>query len=271
MKNGLMALALLGSMTAASAYAMPLESRVPGGVAIVPLNTHAAQAPKVSYDNIPVMVTKSEDGKNWQAILGIPLTATADKPLTLRVNQQNLQVPIQDKSYEAQYITLKNKRQVNPNPEDLKRWDRESAEMKAAFLVWSEPKQPVLNFDWPVKGRLSSPFGLKRYFNNEPRKPHSGIDIAVPAGTPIHAPAAGRVVATGNYFFNGNTVILDHGYGLTTMYCHMSKISVHKGDWVKSGTQIGLVGSTGRATGPHLHWSVSLNNARVDPSLFLEH
>ncbi len=165
---------------------------------------------------------------------------------------------------------MTNKRHVNPNQQDLARYKREKAEMVAAFKTWSTPQISSLNFELPAKGRFSSPFGLKRFFNDQPRNPHSGLDIAGGQGGAISAPAPGKVVAVGEYFFNGNTVIVDHGYGLTTMYCHMSKIDVKIGDELNTGDSIGAIGKTGRVTGPHLHWSVSLNNTRVDPLLFVE-
>ncbi|WP_019683202.1 M23 family metallopeptidase, partial [Pseudomonas aeruginosa] len=126
-----------------------------------------------------------------------------------------------------------------------------------------------LMLDKPVDGPLSSPFGLRRFFNGEERNPHSGLDFAVPAGTPIKAPAAGKVILIGDYFFNGKTVFVDHGQGFISMFCHLSKIDVKLGQQVPRGGVLGKVGATGRATGPHMHWNVSLNDARVDPAIFI--
>jgi murein DD-endopeptidase MepM/ murein hydrolase activator NlpD len=169
----------------------------------------------------------------------------------------------------VQRLTIENKRKVNPYKEDIDRIIRERNEMNKAFKSFENLAQPAVDFVLPAEGPISSPFGLKRILNDQPRNPHSGLDIAAPTGTPIHAPAAGRVTAVGNYFFNGNTVLLDHGQGLISMYCHMSETTVAVGDALSPGDLIGKVGKTGRVTGPHLHWSVSLNNARVDPNLFI--
>jgi murein DD-endopeptidase MepM/ murein hydrolase activator NlpD len=110
---------------------------------------------------------------------------------------------------------------------------------------------------------------MRRIFNGESRNPHSGMDIAAPVGTPVRAPLAGTVIDTGDYFFNGNTVFVDHGRGVISMYCHLSAIDVIPGQHVAAGTTLGKVGMTGRVTGPHLHWALSLNRAWVDPELFV--
>ena len=249
-----------------------LNAPVPGGVAVLALGD-ADRAPEVSFLDRRVLVVR-EEGKQWIAVVGIPLSV---KPGEQQVvvsdarGQRKLPFKVGAKEYVAQHITLKNPRQVDPNPDDMKRIEREMAEQSAANRTYRAGVTPSnLLLDRPVNGgRLSSPFGLRRFFNGKERNPHSGLDFAVPAGTPIKSPAAGVVVLVGDYFFNGKTVFVDHGQGFVSMFCHMSAINVKIGDEVPRGGVVGKVGATGRATGPHLHWNVSLNDARVDPAIFI--
>lgn len=244
-----------------------LNKPVPGGVAVVTLPEQDS-APRVRYQDQAVLVIR-EDGQRWIAIAGIPLTI---KPGTEQLeldSGQTLSFTVNSRDYPAQRITLKNQQHVTPDPVHLKRIQRELNEQIAAYKTFS-PRQPSnLMLDRPVDGRLSSAFGLRRIFNGEERNPHSGLDFAVPSGTPIKSPAAGKVILTGDYFFNGQTVFVDHGQGLISMFCHLSAIGVKVGDELARGEVLGKVGATGRATGPHLHWNVSLNNARVDPAIFI--
>ncbi|MEE4138622.1 peptidoglycan DD-metalloendopeptidase family protein [Pseudomonas viridiflava] len=243
-----------------------LNKPVPGGVAVIDLGT-GAQAPTATYQGKRVLVVK-EQGTRWLAIVGIPLTV---KPGTEQISSggRSLSFTVGSKKYPEQRITLKNKRQVNPNPEDNKRIEGELAEQIRAYRSFSPGTPSNLILDKPVNGPLSSKFGVRRFFNGEERNPHAGLDFAVPAGTQIKSPAAGKVILIGDYFFNGNTVFVDHGQGFISMFCHMSKISVKQGDLVSRGGVVGEVGATGRATGPHMHWNVSLNDARVDPAIFI--
>ena len=230
-----------------------------------------ADPASVRYEQRRVLITRQE-GETY-AIVGLALGV---KPGTHYLEAKTrerkplrLSFQVSDKSYETQHLTIEDKRKVNPEPRDLERIDREQKRIGAALGRWSDGAVATLDFLKPADGPLSSPFGLRRYFNEQPRKPHSGLDIAAGEGAPIRAPATGTVIDAGDFFFNGNTVFIDHGQGLITMYCHMSRIDVKPGQRVTTGEVIGAVGKTGRVTGPHLHWSVSLNDARVDPLLFL--
>jgi murein DD-endopeptidase MepM/ murein hydrolase activator NlpD len=244
-----------------------LNKPVPGGVAVVDLGP-AAQAPKATWQGKPVLVVKDADAR-WLAIVGIPLTIKPGTSQAVSSGGRNLPFVVASKNYPEQRITLKNQRQVNPNPDDLKRIEQELDVQVRAYRTFSPVTPSNLLLDKPVDGPLSSKFGVRRFFNGEERNPHAGLDFAVPAGTPIKSPAAGKVILIGNYFFNGNTVFVDHGQGFISMFCHMSKIDVKVGDAVPRGGVVGRVGSTGRATGPHMHWNVSLNDARVDPAIFI--
>lgn len=255
---------------AALAVELPQAAPVPGGVAVVTIAPADTPMPVVHYAGKRALVTMSDEG--WVAVVGIPLGAqTGTHSLKVqRDGREDIQhFEVSSKAYATQHITLKNKRMVNPYAKDLQRILAEQARSRAAFTNWSDPEPSSLRFALPVDGRNSGTFGLRRYFNGEPRKPHGGMDIAAPTGTPVQAPAAGRVIETGDYFFNGKTVFVDHGRGLVTMYCHLDRIDVQVGDDVRAGQVIAVVGATGRVTGPHLHWTVSLNGTAVDPQLFL--
>jgi murein DD-endopeptidase MepM/ murein hydrolase activator NlpD len=255
----------------AVATELPQENTVPGGIVIVPLTADTTPMPVAYFEDQRVMVIRHTG--YWQAIIGLPLTL-APGPHAVVVKEtpeknKEYFFLVRTKEYASQHLTLKDKRLVEPNEEDLKRIAKDQEVMQSAFTTWTELESPPLQFKLPAYGRLSSVFGLKRFFNNEPRQPHSGIDIAAPIGTPVTAPAEGTVIETGEYFFNGKTVFIDHGQGLISMLNHLSRISVERGTHVRPRDKIGEIGMSGRATGPHLHWTVSLNNTRVDPMLLL--
>ncbi|MBM7059957.1 peptidoglycan DD-metalloendopeptidase family protein [Pseudomonas sp. UL073] len=243
-----------------------LNKPVPGGGAVIDLGD-AGAAPQARFQGKPVLVVK-EDGRRWIAVVGLPLTLKPGRQ-TLDAAGRQFVFTVGSKRYAEQRITLKNKQQVNPSPANLARIERELAEQTRAYRSFSVGTPSNLLLDKPVNGPLSSRFGVRRFFNGEERNPHAGLDFAVPAGTPVKAPAAGKVILIGDYFFNGRTVFLDHGQGFISMFCHLSKVEVRLGQQLPRGAVLGRVGATGRATGPHMHWNISLNDARVDPTIFI--
>lgn len=263
----LLCLALL----ARTGHALTLDSTpVPGGIAVITLPADADPA-TARFGDRKVLVTRNEG--DYLAVIGLPLGTKPGRHFLTVTDKQgktrNLGFQVADKAYEEQHITITDKRKVNPEKQDMVRITRETKQINSALSHWSAQEDVVVTFRKPVEGPTSSPFGLRRFFNEQARSPHSGLDIAAPEGAAIHAPAPGTVLTTGEFFFNGNTVLLDHGQGLITMYCHMSRIDVTPGQTVDTGETLGAVGMTGRVTGPHLHWGVSLNDARIDPLLLL--
>ena len=263
---------LLGAVLAPAAFAggLPAASPVPGGIALVDLGPADGEPPTVLHQTHRVLV-RTEGGR-FVAVVGIPLASVAGKDSVSVADpggaRRNVEFELQPKEYVTQALKV-DKGKVDLSAASVARDKREKEHLGAVFDTWSTAPPATLTLAAPVAGIRSSSFGSRRVFNGQARNPHSGMDIAAVTGTPVSAPADGVVLDTGDYFFNGNTVIIDHGQGLITMYCHLSATSVARGDRLAVGTVIGKVGATGRVTGPHLHFGVMLNRAWIDPQLLL--
>ncbi len=246
------------------------KTAVPGGVAWISLSSESDTPPNIVYQKRRVVVLR--DDNNWVALVGVPLSTKPGKHTVIdQQTGQQYTFQVNSKKYKTQRINIKNKRKVNPNREDLQRIQRERPLIRAALASpWQPTATSPLPLMQPVQGRYSSPFGLRRFFNGQRRNPHTGLDIAAPQGTSIAAAADGKVVNAGDYFYTGNTIIIDHGLGIVTLYGHLNTIAIEEGQMVERGETIGTVGKTGRATGPHLHWSVVFNNTMIDPTLVIE-
>jgi murein DD-endopeptidase MepM/ murein hydrolase activator NlpD len=254
-----------------STASWPRAASVPGGVARIPLGAGEA-APQAWLGEQRVLVMRERAG--WVALVGIALAEKVGSVLTLMVQvpgdgRATRTIKVGAKSYASQRLKVPPDK-VELSKEDLARHERERAHLAQVLATFTEPAQPSLAMLQPAPGPRSSSFGLRRYFNGQPRAPHNGMDIAAPLGTPVVAASAGRVLDVGDYFFPGRMVILDHGLGMLSLYAHLSAIDVPVQQVVAAGTPIGKVGATGRVTGPHLHFSVYLNATAVDPALFLE-
>lgn len=264
-KLGATLLAILSVATPAFA-ALPEHSPRPGGIAVIDLGA-AESPPAVEYRSRRVLV--AQDGDRWLAVVGISLNAETG-PAAIEVEgAEPVDFEIVPHAYREQRLTVKNQSFVTPDQAQLERIGRERGIINAALNAWRNAAVSDLSLRSPVDGPRSSSFGLRRFFNDQPRSPHKGMDIAASTGTAIVAPKPGIVTATGDYFFNGKTVIVDHGQGFVTMYCHLSEIGVEKGQTVSEGETLGKVGATGRVTGPHLHFGTYLNGTAIDPALLL--
>ncbi|MBC8337640.1 MAG: M23 family metallopeptidase [Alphaproteobacteria bacterium] len=177
-------------------------------------------------------------------------------------------VKIKKRTFKVQRINGLPSRKVTPKPEDLARIKRDNAGIAGVRRLDTPAAGFASGFQWPVAGPVSGVFGSQRILNGKPKSPHNGVDVAAPRGTTVTAAAAGTVALTHpDMFYTGKTVMIDHGHGLSSVYVHMDKILVRKGQRVHKGAPIGVVGKTGRTTGPHLHWGVSLFNVHLDPAL----
>ncbi|MBI3593817.1 MAG: M23 family metallopeptidase [Nitrospirae bacterium] len=213
-----------------------------------------------------IYFNRLQDENVFGAIIGVDLDEKiSEEQLTDFSSNENLvRIQVRPNKFERQEVKVPS-RFVNPSPRQLKRVNREKNELHEIFSVVTEKKVWNGNFIIPVQGVQEGRFGSRRVFNGEARNPHSGEDIAAPEKTPVVASNDGIVVGVVNHFFSGRGVIIDHGQGLFTEYFHLYQAKVRKGQKVNKGTQIGWVGHTGRATGPHLHWGLLINGARVNP------
>lgn len=213
------------------------------------------------------------DSGGW-AVFGLDRDASGKLRLERRDARGQLlceqSVRITQRDYDIQFVEGVPQETVTPPPEVLERIRRETEmlrEARAQRLARSDFRGP---FRWPVEGRISGVYGSQRVYNGTPGRPHYGVDVAAPTGTPIHAPASGKVtLAHPDMFYSGGTVILDHGYGVSSAFLHMSKVLVETGAELKAGDLIGEVGATGRATGPHLDWRMNWRDRRIDPALLV--
>ena len=248
------------------ALAEPAHSPWPGGIAIVDVGSADQPPPAASFNDTPVLIMMRDD--RLHAVVGIPLD-TSSETLSIRVGDEDLSVDLMSRTYREQRLTVKNQSYVTPGQQQLERIGAERKIIDAALNSYRVATTTGIELAPPVDGPRSASFGLRRFFNDQPRAPHKGMDIAAAEGEPVAAPRGGVISATGDYFFNGQTVIIDHGQGYVTMYCHLSDIAVEHGQAVATGDIVGAVGKTGRVTGPHLHFGTYLNGTAVDPAILL--
>ena len=247
---------------AAAAAGLPDIDAVPGGLVAVPVASEESVV-RVAERRQPVFATAA----GAVALVGIPLDTAGT--LTIVVDGARREIALAAASYREQHLTIARQDYVTPSAEQLKRYRRERAALDAAIGSYSA--RSMARFPWPapVPGRRSDTFGARRFFNGEARNPHRGMDIAAAAGTEIVAPDAGRVVLVDEQFFSGNTVVVDHGNGIVSLYAHLSRTAVAVGDVLERGTPLGNVGATGRVTGPHLHFAVYVGGTAINPALVL--
>ena len=236
-----------------------------GGIAVLTAPEEAVGA-TLNERNLRML-----DGKIF---VGIPYYSNPGTTLTVVIERRDGSslehtIEIVDKKFRESHITVAT-RYAAPDPEAQERIRREQKLIDRARARFSPTLDPRTSLALPVEGVASSPFGVRRFINGKERSAHRGHDIAAPTGTPVVAPLGGVVVLVHELFYTGKTIIIDHGMGTTSMFAHLDSYSVAQGDMVLRGTPIGTVGSTGRSTGPHLHWGLSLNGELVDPLYLVE-
>ena len=245
-----------------------------GELSLIRIRVENGETPLVTWMGEKVHLVSNPEKTDWVGFLGVDLTAGPGRnDVVVKMSdsgpEQRLNMEIREKDYGVRNLTLP-KNMVDLDAETLARVRKETAVTNALWKA--EPSSPLWegSFMKPVPGEVIGPFGRRSVINGHPRSPHTGVDLRGKKGTPIKAINDGRVVLTGDHFFSGLSVVIDHGGGIQSMYFHMDKIQVQDGEMVAKGAVIGSVGSTGRATGPHLHWGVRVNGARIDPSQLVD-
>lgn len=252
---------LLALFAALPAFALELSGKREQGALLVGQTTPGS---RIQLDGKPVRVTA--DGR---FVIGFDRDAKSQATLTeIAPNglKQQHRIEVAQRKYDIQRIEGVPQQTVTPPPEQLKRIQAEAALVSKARQSNSDLLHFLAGFQWPLTGRISGVYGSQRVYNGEPGRPHFGVDVAAPTGTPVQAPADAVVtLAHPDMFFSGGTLIMDHGYGVSSTFIHLSKVLVKKGDVVKAGDVVAQVGATGRATGPHLDWRINWFDVRIDP------
>lgn len=265
----------LASLAAAGAPELKYEARslaLGEAVLFVATDHHPTDAPAGTFGGRELAFFPSGPAGTWLAFSAIDLEASTG-PARLIVDLKGADgtprrwdqpLSISTKAFPTRRLTV-DPRYVEPAPEEAARAERESARLLAIFQTRTPERLWSGKFSSPIPGAVVSRFGSRSVFNGVPKAPHAGADLRAGAGTPVKAPARARVVLADHFFYPGKIVVLDHGWGVYSSYSHLSKIEVAEGELVEAGKVLGLVGATGRVTGPHLHWAVKMLGGRVDP------
>ena len=263
--------AMVCEVMGVSQYDISLSSYIilQGDMSLIRVKVKNGGVPRVTWMKRDIHLVPNKKKSEYYGFLVADLTArpghyNALVELVPIGREKKLEIEIKEKDYGIRRLTLP-KNMVDLDAKTLKRVKKESKIMRG---LWNAlPSTPHWNgpFERPIPGEVVGPFGRRSIINNQPRAPHSGVDLKAERGTLIKAINHGIVAFTGDHFFTGQTVVMDHGGGIQSMYFHLEKILVQQGKMIEKGQVIGLVGSTGRATGPHLHWGIRINGARVNP------
>jgi murein DD-endopeptidase MepM/ murein hydrolase activator NlpD len=272
----LLALSLgLGSSVRAQTMSVDVEARAfaPGEFFVVAVRDGEDKTPpRGRFGKQDLEFFRAKQPGLWLAFGGIDVEAkpgkeklSVDVPTPAGTKPWSKDIAVKPKKFKTRTLKV-DQNFVTPKKADEDRANAEAAEVKAIYARRTPELFFHEDFVSPIPGAVVSHFGERSVFNGVPKAPHAGADLRAAQGTPIKAPAGGKVVLAKELFYSGNTVILDHGYGIYTLYAHMSRIDVHDGDLVTQGQVLGLVGMTGRVTGPHLHWGLKVGGVdRVDP------